>query len=282
MIQPVPLSDPAWQTTVPRLVTPCTDEWLAGLLLRCDELNHWNSGATCAPYVQSLHLPPRLKRVVRASALIVPPVPLLAYLIQAFAIPKSQLLATTYQSELARLYGDSQWNEVLLNNAVLFRFCPECIAENRLLRRQLLLPLVACCPSHQMMFVDTCHCGSPQELFVRRALPFTCSRCGMDWGQFPRWQAPPERIEVEHKRLLWYEFFFSRGTPPLIRRALDLIDDSVAKMKPGQARQFRKRLMKSTPEQMRDPKIKIPLSYFVRVLADLDLSPHDLQVREAD
>ena len=50
----------------------------------------------------------------------------------------------------------------------------------------------------------------------------------------------------------------------------------------GQARQFRKRLMKSTPEQMRDPKIKIPLSYFVRVLADLDLSPHDLQVREAD
>lgn len=282
MTQPVPLSDPAWQRTVPRLVTPYMDEWLAGLLLRCDELNHWNSGATCAPYVQSLHLPPRLKRVVGVSALIVPPVPLLAYLIQTLAIPKSLLLATTYQSELARLYGDSRWNEVLLNNALIFRFCPVCIAENRLLRRTVMLPLVACCPSHQMMFVDTCHCGSSQELFVRRALPFTCSRCGMDWGQFPQIQAHPERIEMEHMYLVWYEFFFSRGTPSLFPRALDLIDGCVLKMKPAQARQFRKRLMKSTPEQMRDPKIKIPLSYFVRVLADLDLSPHDLQVREAD
>jgi len=23
---------------------------------------------------------------------------------------------------------------------------------------------------------DTCHCGTPQDLFVRRALPFTCAR----------------------------------------------------------------------------------------------------------
>jgi hypothetical protein len=35
------ISDPAWQTTFPFLVAPYEDEWLTGLLLRCDEANHW-------------------------------------------------------------------------------------------------------------------------------------------------------------------------------------------------------------------------------------------------
>jgi hypothetical protein len=43
-MQPVLLDDPAWQTTFPHRVTPLHEEWLAGLLLRCDEVNHWASG----------------------------------------------------------------------------------------------------------------------------------------------------------------------------------------------------------------------------------------------
>ena len=33
----IPFSDPAWKTTFPFLVEPMTDEWLVGLLLRCDK-----------------------------------------------------------------------------------------------------------------------------------------------------------------------------------------------------------------------------------------------------
>jgi len=42
----IPFADPAWKTTFPFLVEPMTDEWLVGLLLRCDEANHWGSGTT--------------------------------------------------------------------------------------------------------------------------------------------------------------------------------------------------------------------------------------------
>src|SRR5437763_13104021 len=40
------LSDPAWWGTLPHRVVPYEDEWLPGLLLRCDESNHWESGTT--------------------------------------------------------------------------------------------------------------------------------------------------------------------------------------------------------------------------------------------
>src|SRR6266550_2069704 len=40
----IPFSDPAWKTTFPFLVEPCADEWVVGLLLHCDEANHWGSG----------------------------------------------------------------------------------------------------------------------------------------------------------------------------------------------------------------------------------------------
>ncbi len=42
----IPLADPAWRTTFPHLVAPLPNEWIAGLLLRCDEANFWGSGTT--------------------------------------------------------------------------------------------------------------------------------------------------------------------------------------------------------------------------------------------
>ncbi len=45
-MQTLPLGDPAWFTTFPHRVRPIADEWLPGLLLRCDEANAWNSGTT--------------------------------------------------------------------------------------------------------------------------------------------------------------------------------------------------------------------------------------------
>ncbi len=38
------ISDPAWRTTFPHLVAPLPNEWIAGVLLRCDERNFWGSG----------------------------------------------------------------------------------------------------------------------------------------------------------------------------------------------------------------------------------------------
>jgi hypothetical protein len=40
------IADPAWRTTFPHLVAPLPHEWLAGVLLRCDERNCWGSGTT--------------------------------------------------------------------------------------------------------------------------------------------------------------------------------------------------------------------------------------------
>src|SRR5437660_10366784 len=46
MMPRIHISDPVWQRTFPHLVAPLRNEWLAGLLLRCDEMNLWRSGTT--------------------------------------------------------------------------------------------------------------------------------------------------------------------------------------------------------------------------------------------
>ncbi len=38
--------NPEWFSTLPQRVSPLADEWLPGLLLRCDEANEWSSGTT--------------------------------------------------------------------------------------------------------------------------------------------------------------------------------------------------------------------------------------------
>lgn len=48
MVQLISFGEDAWASTFPRRVTPLVDEWLSGLLLRCDEMNYWLSGTTSA------------------------------------------------------------------------------------------------------------------------------------------------------------------------------------------------------------------------------------------
>lgn len=38
--------DPRWSTTLPHRVQPVPDEWLVGLVLRCDLVNGWAAGTT--------------------------------------------------------------------------------------------------------------------------------------------------------------------------------------------------------------------------------------------
>jgi len=60
-MEPIYISDPAWQTTFPHLVAPLDDEWLAGLLLRCDEVNGWDSGETVSSLLRATHTKTELK-----------------------------------------------------------------------------------------------------------------------------------------------------------------------------------------------------------------------------
>jgi hypothetical protein len=62
--------------------------------------------------------------------------------------------------------------------------------------------------------------------FNRRARPFTCDKCGQDWARLPRNPASSERIALEQNYLVFYEFFFSQGTPELFTGAWLLLLDS--------------------------------------------------------
>jgi hypothetical protein len=53
-MQPIHLYDSAWSSTFPHLVAPQPDEWFRGLLLRCDEVNHWGSRTTMTYLLHSL------------------------------------------------------------------------------------------------------------------------------------------------------------------------------------------------------------------------------------
>ena len=52
----IQIADPAWETTFPHRVEARLEEWLGGILLRCDEVNGWDSGTTMTAFVRALHL----------------------------------------------------------------------------------------------------------------------------------------------------------------------------------------------------------------------------------
>src|ERR1700730_8706215 len=100
-MQPVYITDPAWQTTFPRLVAPLPEEWLPGLLLRCDEVNRWGSGTTFFDLLRSIRPRPRKLRTHTPNLTV-----LSSFdpdsLAQLLALSRDILLATTYEVELAR------------------------------------------------------------------------------------------------------------------------------------------------------------------------------------
>lgn len=192
-MQTIYIDDPAWQTTFPRLVAPRRDEWLPGLLLRCDEVNGWGSRTTLAhllrPGPEKFH---RCWRTGTPNLIVIPHSSLnLDYLAQLLAAPTSALLATTYHAELARIYDTARPLPRHLNPSFSFHVCPACLVEARLLQRTLTLPHNTFCPQHQVAFVGTCQCGTALQLFHRQALPFTCHTCGLHWAHLPRIKASP-------------------------------------------------------------------------------------------
>jgi hypothetical protein len=271
----ISLSDPAWHTTFPQIVTPLPNEWIAGVLLRCDERNFWGSGATLK-YV----LRPRSKQsAINELSTIVPTVIDLEKLAHVLFVPVSGIIATTYLAELARLYGPDHLHSKLLSSSFTFHVCPACIAEERKLSRSLTLPHIIHCPEHQLALVSSCSCGADLRLFHRKSRPFTCHKCGLDWKDLPRLEGNPARMETEQQLLASYHFFWTHGTPELLASALRLIYDGVVEK--GEIRAALPDAETRAFSERKSYLVATSIGYLVHSLWQLNLSPRDVMAYEA-
>jgi hypothetical protein len=191
--------------------------------------------------------------------------------------PLPSIRATTYQAELARLYGVADPQMALLSpTSFSFRLCPACVASARRLSRTLTLPYITACPHHRITLVTTCLCGTALRPFHRQASPFACPKCHLDWAKLPCQEADTEHIEREEKLVSYYKFFLTKGTPEILASALRLIYDSVVEK--GEIRV-------PLPDDLSQASSSASgisyqrtssLGYLVHALWQLDLSPRDI------
>jgi hypothetical protein len=269
LIELISLGEASWSTTFPHRVMPLQEEWLPGLLLRCDEVNHWGSGSTRTHLFLSVH-----RGLLRGiQSWIVVPAPALGYLAQLLAVPTKSILVTTYQTELSGLYEIAIPHPRQLNTLFAFHLCPACVKEAQLLQRTLTLPHITLCPLHHVTLMSTCQCGSPLRLFSPLTRPFTCPRCGVSWADLPKVQATPSRIALEQKIMSLYTFFFERGTPSLLAQALHLIRTSIRHRK-----EKRVQYLDGSIKQVEHYQLtKASLGYLVDLLVTFNISSDDIQ-----
>jgi hypothetical protein len=220
------ICDPRWLITFPHPIAPREDEWLPGLLLRCDEANGWFSGTT-ATYIARLATGPQT--LGRPALFVVASVFELPLLAERLAVAPHEILATSFIPPLQRLYAAAALNAALLGPAPPFRICPECLAQDRLLHRSLALASIEHCPIHQLVLQTTCCCGVPLRPFARLINPFTCRGCSLLWSKLPRVPADPASLRVEAQFLSLYQFFLAQGTSEIMAHALRLIRASQGK-----------------------------------------------------
>jgi len=268
-LQQIHPNESVWLSTFPHLVGPKHDEWLPGLLLRCDKVNCWSSGTTFAHLLRSISSYPLRGK----PSWIVVPRMVLELLAQLLAIPLSTVVATTYNAELALLYDTSSPHPTYMERSLQFRLCPDCIAEMKLLNRLFALPDITCCPFHQLQLVNSCQCGTRLHIFHKQALPFTCHNCSLNWANLPRLTADPECLSIEHKLLLHYEFFFTKGTPTLLTKALQLVRETVKRKKTPWVKCSDG---SSKYVECYDGK-RISLGSLVQMLVSLNLTPRDVE-----
>jgi TniQ len=217
-MQILTLDDPEWLSTFPRLVTPLAEEWLGGLLLRCDETNLWESGAT-------LNL---LKQVsnwgtnVEAPQLMVSAQFSFEDLAKWLASSVDKLLATTYLVELRRCQEVSQPLPGDLCSTFAFRLCPKCLVDRRLLKRKHMLSGVMCCLFHRTALMSTCTCGTNLQLFQLGSRPFACLTCGKDWAELPALRIAEDQVLYQEQLLSCYELFLAKGNIQMMDKVIRL------------------------------------------------------------
>jgi hypothetical protein len=219
-VQYIEIGDPHWLITFPNLITPQGDEWLLGLLLRCDETNDWFSGTT-ATYIARLTTGPQT--LGRPALFVVASFFELPLLAERLAVTPNEIFATTFISSLQRLYTPAAPNTAQLGPAPPFRVCPECIAQDQLLHRSLALPGIEHCPLHHLVLQTVCRCGVPLRPFAQHTKPFTCKECGLCWSDLPQLPAEPASLKVEAQLHALYQFLLTQGTPEMIAETLRLL-----------------------------------------------------------
>jgi TniQ len=254
-LQPITIADPAWYTTFPHIVAPRVDEWLVGLMLRCDQANNWASGDTLVYLLDASDT----SRMTRGLRLIQKEH--FEKLARALALPISFIVATTYQTELERLYDGVGQHPQLSSSRLPFHVCPQCVNEEQMLSRWLTLPGINYCPAHQALLIERCQCGTCLLPFDRYTAPYTCFGCKLDWARLPRVSVGQGQLEVEGKRLSYYELFLTNGSPALLASALWLIND--------------KQVISSRKHSQ-----LLSLEYIVSLCMKLDISPGDIRASE--
>lgn len=268
-MQTIHIHEAAWSTTFPNLVTPLKNEWFPGLLLRCDVVNDWSSGATLAHLLHSVNSYPLRGK----PNWVVVPATVIELLAQLLAIPTRKLVATTFREELARLYDTTSPHSTFLKRSFIFHICPDCIADKRLINRISALPNITCCPFHMIQLVKSCQCGETLQIFCKQTPPFICKMCSSDWTNLPRVSANPESLALDHKFLLHYEYFFTKGTPTLLAKALQLVRERVKRLSTPWVR-----CPKGTVKYVEcyDRK-RTSLGSLIELLVSLDLFPSDVE-----
>ncbi|SRR6266700_2744331 len=285
----IALQAPAWLSTFPHRVAPLPDEWLPGLLLRCNLVNHWQSGTTFRHLLRSTHHP----GFGSGSSLVVFPLLILEDLTPLLEVPVSCLVATPYWAELARLYapnpphsehlvGPRRSNNVrpFLQKRVGmraitampgFHICPICIAQARLVRRTAILPHLNYCPTHHVAFQTHCTCGFPLLLFSRKKQPFVCFACGLDWAQLPHIPLPADQATLEHDLWAFYEVFLLKGTDELRTSALRLALSRVREHKLFELKLSGRKVKRVSIDTLN----QVSLRYLVDLLVSSEISPSD-------
>jgi len=212
-------------------------------------------------------------------------------------ISKEHLLATTYFTELARLYPPiwyepskepdprnllglhyrrENWprrrepgpKEVAIERRI--HLCPACIAQKRCIRRTVVLPYLQSCPVHQIALQEHCPCGRPLSFFSRGRSPFVCETCGLHWAQWPQTKPDSTRVALEHDLLALYEFFLTKGTPHLRSLAWRLARHRIKETESLTLKLSGKTI--KTKRLRRHPS----LGYLVDILVSVGISPNDI------
>lgn len=273
-VQNLSLADIRWFQALPLLVSPRADEWFAGLLLRCDEANLWESGGTLAHVLQTARKTDQKKD----ANLVLPALRVMNQFAECLTLPTEQVLTTTFYTELARCYGTMNPHVSQLNRVLPLRICPNCLREARLLMRSLMLTHLHFCPSHHVAFVGFCQCGSRLKLFDASASPFVCSQCKTDWRSLPCSPARPDQMRQEQKIWSFYRFFLERGTPHILAGTVQFIR---RKMKVERIRQIP--LLDGTTMRAEHYELRRhSLSYLVNVLVSLEVELPDLTESVSD
>jgi hypothetical protein len=63
--------------------------------------------------------------------------------------------------------------------------------------------------------------------FNQSMLPFICPSCHLDWARLPLIQTQTSHLETEQKLLSHFTWLLTQGTPALLRRALERINEKL-------------------------------------------------------